>query len=159
MRTTDPVYNETFAFHCTSLVNQDLMMEVIDEKSGDVLGEASKPLSDVSLDMQDMSLPVLRKDKKVGEVCPPARLEGGIGGRTVQRAQEGHGIQSDWWCSDGGWRPWVPAPQAWGVGAEFCFTTQHLPGRGGRGGVGVRTPPPSDPDFMVGKCEIYTKKY
>ena len=39
--------------------------------------------------------------------------------------------------------------------AESCLTTHHL-----LGGGGAKPPPPrSDPDFIVGKNEIYKRKY
>ena len=45
----------------------------------------------------------------------------------------------------------------WGVCAEFCLATQHLPGAGGGGGF--EPPPPPDPDFTVGNYEIYKRRY
>ena len=42
-------------------------------------------------------------------------------------------------------------------GAEFCFRTQHLPGRGGEWG-GLAPPPLPDPNFTVGKNEISQKE-
>ena len=41
---------------------------------------------------------------------------------------------------------------ALGTGPDFCCATQRLRGRG------LTPPPPSDPDFIVGKIEILWKE-